>query len=94
MNKFYFQNATAVSNRPLYVSLDGFHGIWYTGSWWIVGNINDLNLGKLTFGFLSNDEGMVKDVKCPVRSIQWREWYDNQWHTNAGLDMKCDGMLF
>jgi len=56
----------------------------------MVGNINELNEGKLTFGYLQNDE----DIECPVSSKQWREWYDNKWETNAGLDVKCDGMLF
>jgi len=61
--------------------------MWYTGSYWMLGSIHELNQGKITFGFLQNDE----IVDCPSYSAQWREWYRSSWDINHIIGMNCDG---
>jgi len=54
---------------------------------WMIGGITDFNEGKLTFGFIQNDE----IVDCPTNSTQWREWFENSWDVNDQIEVKCDG---
>ena len=63
-------------------------GIWFDGSGhYIVGTISDLHKGKLTAGFMTNDE--VFD--CPTDSQNWKEDYGGEWNFRDEISFKCDG---
>ena len=90
LNQFYYKSDTLISNRPLYISSDKTKGIWYDGDEsdepdWVVGSISDLNQGKLTYGFMLNDES----VDCPTDSNDWKESHDGSWLNNYEISMKC-----
>ena len=97
LNTLYITNGTKLSNRPLYVSIDAEHGVWFTGNFWVFGKLNDLNRGLLTRGYLVNNEADY----CPDSSVQWKEASDNArfilrqqlWSTNDDIDITCNGML-
>ena len=73
------------------MSLDGEHGIWFTGSYWVVGNINELNAGKLTYRYLELYDSSVID--CPTKNVGvWRE-FNYSWGHNTNIGVKCDGKL-
>ena len=98
LNQLYFQADTLVSNRPLYVDSMRKKGIWFDGcGHWIVGTISHLHNGKLTTGFMTNDE--VAD--CPTDSQNWKvlrrikitaeKDYGGEWNFRAEISFKCDG---
>ena len=51
----------------------------------MVGPISNLNEGKLTYGFLLNDQ--ITD--CPVQSEKWIEWYDSSWEY-GDAEINCE----
>ena len=91
LNQLYFTNGTLVSNRPLYVGSDQYYGIWFDGKDdWIVGKLSTINEGRLTRGYMANDEA----VDCPSNSQHWKEYFDGAWSSYENdINLKCAGKL-
>ena len=87
LNQLYFLNGTFVRNRPLYVDALNIYAIFFDGDDWKVGTISYLNEGKLTYGYLDNDQF----VDCPAESESWKEYYYSLWSINEEITMQCDG---
>jgi len=88
LNQLYALNGTLVSGRPLYVDLSNQNGIWFSGTYWMVGSISNVNEGKLTYGYIHNDG---EAGECPGESESWKEYYDSSWDINEEITMECDG---
>ena len=88
LNQLYFQSDRVISNRPLYIDAINKYAVWFDGSDdWIVGKLIRVNQGKLTTGYIRNDEM----VDCPIDSEEWKEYYAGSRDINSNFSIKCDG---
>ena len=90
LNQLYFQSDRVISNRPLYIDALNRYAVWFDGSDdWMVGYLSNIDEGKLTWGFMANDEM----VDCPVDSKGWIEYYFGYVNVNHAITFKCEGMF-
>ena len=88
LNQLYFQSERVVSNRPLFIDSLNEYAVWFDGrDDWMVGSLSNIDEGKLTTGFIQNDEM----VDCPIDSEEWKEWYSGSWDINSNIYLECYG---
>ena len=87
-NQDYYKSQDTVNDRALYVDASERYAIWFDGTDdWMLGSFSNIAKGKLTYGYMFNDE----DVQCPVDSKKWKEYYHGSWSIKEAISFKCKG---
>ena len=88
LNQLYFQSERVIRNRPLFIDPFNEYAVWFSGKYWMIGYLSNIEEGKLTYGFIFSPE---ENVVCPVDSEVYQELYSGSGNINSNMHLKCDG---